>query len=401
MPDLGLGLLSGITKGLSEGVDSYKENSRYIENKAQLDALKKLQFRQAGYDFNPVTQELFQTPQGLLDQQSKQYKSQLEANEGVLKALGPDNVGGTQEGVDLTRETLDIAKKYRELYNPQTSLEPQDKSIFEETEDPAPQNEIASLEPTPGMGLVTGNSKMPVAGAENPKGLTPIEGYKNKKDREFDQFKRKEDYKNKNKEGKRTNSIMRLSNTIQEQILNDPIIKTYTQTLNNGLRAQNLINPNRPTTYQELNDAMMEYSKAISGSGQVTDSKLERTEFDSAQGKLAKFVQFWTGKPQDAVPPKIKAKALSLIEELNDTINSQIVNRAESKRKLFNDPDLNEAQDFVINNLKTKHTKQKSESGTEQGLIMKNPGIPDSEWNVLSPENKQLVTEKFKNAPAK
>lgn len=359
--DSNYGLLSGLGQGLKEGFNSFIENSRYQDEQARkkkddviANALKNLQLKQAGYQIGDDGQTLVPTEQG---EQEQQLKSSQTAKQ--LAEADPNS--------EESKSARDYYKGLISSSNPKVDI----NKIIPETMSAAALKDKSALLP------------------DYLKGVFSVQGREATSQRvgESNDIKRGFLEARKQSLGLQQNKI---AGQVQEQIMSDPIIKQYSQTANQGARALSLFK--RPDmTYQELNDAMMEYGKAISGSGALTDSKLERTEFSTAQGKLANFAQYLSGEPQNAVPPAIKARAMELITDLNSTVQNQIANRAETKRKLFTAPGLNAAQDYAINKFKTAPIVEEN-----SGLLPTKPKqVSDEDWKALSPAGKKALADKL------
>ncbi len=130
--DSNYGLLSGIGQGLSQGVQSFIDNTRYQDEQARKqkdDALKnaltKLQLKQSGYDFNPDTNDLSQTEQGAQQEQLKtaqttkslaesdpnsaESKSTRDYYRGLIKSANPR--ANTNQIVPETMSAADLKSK--------------------------------------------------------------------------------------------------------------------------------------------------------------------------------------------------------------------------------------------------------------------------------------------------
>lgn len=140
----------------------------------------------------------------------------------------------------------------------------------------------------------------------------------------------------------------KLASSAADKIYNDKRVLNLTQSLdqlNNG--RQLLDDPNM--TYQQLNDYQLEVQKALAGSGNTALGNLERTEYKSIFGDLAKLKQYATGEPQAAVPQGIRETLKQTADSIAQKMESHRAERAQSlKRNYANTPAANEEQQKAI-----------------------------------------------------
>lgn len=133
-----------------------------------------------------------------------------------------------------------------------------------------------------------------------------------------------------------------------DRISNDPQIKQLTQQDQVLGRGYEILS--KPTvTNQEFNDAQIELGNAIAGAKSGALGKLERTEYDTAQQKLAGLKQMVTGSPQDAVPKELLDRVRGLIDETRASFSRHRQERAQSLKAPYASNDAaNARQDEVI-----------------------------------------------------
>lgn len=146
----------------------------------------------------------------------------------------------------------------------------------------------------------------------------------------------------------------KLASNAADKIYNDKRVLNLTQSLdqlNNG--RQLLDDPNM--TYQQLNDYQLEVQKALAGSGNTALGNLERTEYKSIFGDLAKLKQYATGEPQAAVPQGIRETLKQTADSIAQKMETHRSERAQSlKRNYANTPAANEEQQKAIDKYQPK-----------------------------------------------
>lgn len=101
---------------------------------------------------------------------------------------------------------------------------------------------------------------------------------------------------------------------------------------NGNLRAERAIatiKDNPVMTFQDLGNVIGDLAGIYQG-GAPTDMGMKHQQYDSIQTKLANIKQFFSGKPQDAVPPAIKDKILNTLYGLQSVNNSALTNYLDS-----------------------------------------------------------------------
>lgn len=86
----------------------------------------------------------------------------------------------------------------------------------------------------------------------------------------------------------------------------------------NADRAINLLKNNPSLTNADLGNITADIAGIFQG-GSPTDIGMKHQNYDTLFGKVKNLMQFISGKPQDSVPPAIRAKLLSSLMDLRNT----------------------------------------------------------------------------------
>jgi hypothetical protein len=124
----------------------------------------------------------------------------------------------------------------------------------------------------------------------------------------------------------------RVALAANKHINDDQMVKQFVTQKENSQKALDLLDMSKQKygliTNQAFNDAMVDYTNAISGARGATDSRTEMTKFNSLEQEAAKLKQYISGKPTDAVPPAIYEHFVSLVQELQNTVDAARERRA-------------------------------------------------------------------------
>ncbi len=106
---------------------------------------------------------------------------------------------------------------------------------------------------------------------------------------------------------------------------------------------------------QQVNDAMMDFGKAIAGGGNLTDSKMRALGVPNLKNQFAEWMQKYTSDPNQAAPPELVEYAKKFgktISDINgDQLKAAAINAGKGKNYKHN-PDaqqaIKEAQDSYL-----------------------------------------------------
>lgn len=132
------------------------------------------------------------------------------------------------------------------------------------------------------------------------------------------------------------------------RIHNDSRIKKFSDQIDMMDNIRGILSNPKGITNQEFNDAQIEVSNAIAGARGAALGKLERTEYDTLQQKIAKLAQSITGKPTDAVPPEILKRFQDLVNHTQGSFLTNRSNRAKALKRTSANPAVMQAQDEAI-----------------------------------------------------
>lgn len=150
-------------------------------------------------------------------------------------------------------------------------------------------------------------------------------------------------------------SVRKDNQTVQagDKVHTDKIVQQYTQNLDRLQRGRAILD--QPLiTNQEFNDYQLELQAALTGaSSGGALGKLERTEYKTAQGKLASLAQEITGNPTDAVPKGLVDRLRSLADHTKDMIAKTRYDRAQKFNVAYpNNPDATKNRKAAIESYK-------------------------------------------------
>lgn len=298
------GLLTGIGAGLTGGLDSYRNERDYAEKKRK----------------------------DLLDEALKKKSQQIaEKEKGFV-----DDGSGNLDWNDQKKREMDYSAQE---YDPNSDVSKRQNTMA--------KGLLDSAEPGLGDSFPQGMSAHEV-GQTTKEGLLgkTLTGIYGKQGREI--VAARTDARNQIlREGLGIRKDAQSSHAV-DTVTKDPQIEQMNNQVNLVDRGRQILN--KPgLTNQEFNDTQIELSNAISGARSAAMGKLERTEYDSAQQRWAELMQKITGKPQDAIPPEILARAKSLTDETIAMLKKHRSGRAQSLGRHFqHNPDAEDQMNKAI-----------------------------------------------------
>lgn len=340
-----LGLLGGLAEGLKSGIDAYRTERAYGDQKrkdALEQAFKKAQLQEMGYDVgqdgSPVLSDFGSLKKSLATAQAKRS----------LESYDP-NSETSQRQVQSARGLLSAA-------------DPEHPGRFDGIV--APGTSAADLQEQAKEGLL-GKTLSGVYSTQGRQITAARIG-------EGNQIKRD------SLELRKDAQASHAADTVHK----DPRIVQITRQMEQLERGRGILD--QPTiTNQEFNDYQQEIQAAISGASGGALGKLERTEYVSAQQALAALKQKITGKPQDAVPREIVERLKALADHTRDIMDKHRAARAEALQRNFkSNPAAN--------------TEMQKAIGTYKLSAEQSPGLI-KQGNSVSPEDQAAINWAIQN----